>query len=185
MKKTVEEANSRIETLERRNDDNESRITKLEGLVHQQQGEIRQLRRFNNDRERHSRSWNLVWRTNVAETPGEDTSAVVRGQLFAKVPAVKEQDLDIDVSHRIGPKRPDAVRPIIIRLVRKSDVWFLLSQKRSFSKAGAGLLFQDLTKEDRDTKAKYQTEINQLVEQGKKARFQNGTWIVNSKPYPG
>ena len=172
LRDEVRQSNRRIEVLEERSDRQDARISSLEKAV-------ANLQVSTNDRERHSRSWNFVWRTDIKEAPGEDVEDIVRKKLFASVDAVQEMNPEIDVAHRIGRRIPGQPRQIIVRLVRKRDVWTVLDHHRDFRAAGMGPVFQDSTRLDREERKKHLETMKQLSLQGKKTRFRNGRWTVD------
>ena len=168
----------------------ENEITVLKTTVNDQSTELIHLRKEidnlkenGNARERHSRSWNLVWVSREEEKTFEqpdDTENLVMS-FINQVPEIKKRNVQIDVAHRIGKKFNDKPRPIIVRFIKKSDLWFVLKHRKELIRQNKGPIFQDLTKHDRLTKKKYHQEISQLVNGGHQAKFQNGRWIIDGK----
>lgn len=147
--------------------------------------EIQSLKIKNNDRERHSRSWNLVWLTKEEEREeeqAEDTMDLV-DQFLNQVPALKNRNIQLDVAHRVGRRYENRPRPILFRLVSKADVWFILRHKKRLRELNQGLVFEDLTKEDREKKKKYSQLMSVLWRQGHRTRFERGQWVVDGRPF--
>ena len=135
-----------------------------------------------NARERHSRSFNVRIIANIQEQRFEDTEMIVE-KIFEKSGVLKQHprgSIDISIAHRVGPHVENSCRPILVRLTRKRDVWFLLSKKNQFREKGYGV-FADLTVRDLKEKRKYQAVVNALYQKGVRSKFENGFWIVRGK----
>ena len=145
--------------------------------------EIENIKKDANARERHSRSWNLVWLTHDHGKKYEqpDESADLALKFLNKIPEIQTRNVKIDVAHRIGGSVSGKPRPIIVRFLSKADLWFVMKYRKELMKLNEGAIFQDLTKTDRLTKQKYNTEITDLINKGHKAKFTNGHWVVDGK----
>ena len=145
--------------------------------------EITKLQENCNARERHSRSFNVRIINSIPETINENTNALVE-KILEKTGITDNHKVEISIAHRTGPKpmNPKYGRPIIVGLVRKSDVRYLLAKRNDFRQNGF-LLFPDLTEKDRKEKAKHQNVINALFLDGVRSKFENGRWITNKKPF--
>lgn len=174
----LKEAKNEIEELKARLDLQDDHLSELKN-------EIEVLNDHCNERERHSRSWNLIWLTNKQEKSFEtaDETASVVKNFFNQVPEIKNRNVVIDIAHRMGPKKDGKPRKVIVRLASKADVSFVLRYKQQLRSLNQGLIFQDLTKKDRLNKAKHSAEIHEIVKQGNKAKFSNGFWIVNGRRF--
>ena len=185
--KEIRELKSEIQNLKI---DVKNEIQEIKKTLDNRTKEINQLKNENdelkkglNELERHNRSWNLIWINKENETKDENCDEMAR-KFLELLPSVKARGIMVNVSHRIGRPKPDSPRPIIIRLVSKSDVWFILKKKQEYRTLNRGFIFQDLTKIDRAVKQKYSQEISELVNTGQhRARFEKGQWIVDGKPY--
>ena len=178
VRSELEKANTEIKELKELVDGQKSELSELRDAVIDLQDNA-------NDRERHSRSWNLIWLTKEKEKYREQadyTGALVL-KFLNQVPEIKERNIQLDVAHRIGKSQTGKPRSIIFRMVSKADVWFILKYKAKLRNLNQGLIFPDLTKCDRMEKGKYSDHINQLVKLGHKARFDKGYWIVDGKRY--
>ena len=178
IRNDLKDAKNEIEELKAKLDHQNDYLNELKN-------EIDTLSDHCNERERHSRSWNLIWLTNEQEKSKEtadDTASLVKN-FFNQVPEIKNRNVNIDIAHRMGPKKDGKPRKIIIRLVSKADVSFVLRCKQQLRSLNKGLVFQDLTRKDRLTKDKHSAEIHELVKQGNRAKFSNGYWIVNGRRF--
>ena len=136
-----------------------------------------------NARERHSRSWSVRMVNDVKEEKNEDPEKIVR-KIFETIPAAK--NVDFDIVHRVGRKDQGGERPrqFLIRLAKKSDTRMLLSGEIRTQLYRKGYpIFPDLTALDKEKKTREFPEIKKLMDQGKKARFENGFWIVNGRRF--
>ena len=140
----LKEAKNEIEELKARLDLQDKHLNELKN-------EIEVLNDHCNERERHSRSWNLIWLTNKQEKSFEtaDETASVVKNFFNQVPEIKNRNVVIDIAHRMGPKKDGKPRKVIVRLASKADVSFVLRYKQQLRSLNLGLIFQDLTKKDR------------------------------------
>ena len=153
----------------------------LDGIIAEKNKEIKELKENCNDRERHSRSWNVRLVTSVPEKQFEDPEKIAR-ELLESVPEIEERRLDIDIAHRVGKYGTDRPRTILVRLTHKSDTRFLLTRAiRDKLRAKRIALYPDLTRDDQIKKSKYAKEISVLVARGHRARFENGNWIIDSQ----
>ena len=60
-------------------------------------------------------------------------------------------------------------------------MWEILKYKSQLRSLGLGPVFPDLTRVDREAKAKHQHLITRLVGEGHKSRFERGHWILDGK----
>ena len=197
------DTNSQIKLLAQEVQELQTRVLQLQQLLDQQQAivaeqnqtisqqnktlaslanKVERLEEENNERERHSRSWNLVWVNSKKEERNEDCEKMVLDYI-EQIPELKERHIMIDVAHRIG-RWSDRPRSIIFRLVRKRDAWTILKYKNQLRMTNNGLVFQDLTHKDREAKNLHAQAIRKLVmDTGKKCRFTAGKWYVGNQPY--
>ena len=135
------------------------------------------------DKERHSRSWNIIIPTKEKEERGEDAEGMVR-EILGRVKEVDQRKIEFDIVHRVGGRHPGKERPFLARMLKKSDTRFLLSGdiRRKFRDLGVAIL-ADLPYADRMEKKKYQAEINKLCQGGARAKFERGKWFVNGQRF--
>ena len=197
MRKDLDEMNLKIEELEREKKEQKKRIEDLTNRVDElemwrdgkneddlaRDREMINLQDNCNARERHSRSFNVRIVNSIPETINENTQVVVEN-ILQKTGIAFDHNVEISIAHRTGPRpiNPKHGRPIIVGLVRKSDVRYLLTKRNAFRQNGF-LLFPDMTEKDRKEKAKYQAAINALYNEGVKSKFENGRWITDKKPF--
>ena len=149
--------------------DNDKRISELEDKV--------------NDAERYQRCWNLRL-YGLPEQEGEDVKQRVMDICRASAPELRNfLHLHIDVSHGVGRRTEDKVRPVITRFTSRATremVWksaknvdYLTSRKIRFG--------QDLTSRDKKTRNKLWPHIETARKEGKKAFFMGAKAIIDGK----
>ena len=105
--------------------------------------------------ERHSRSSNLRV-GNIEETTNEDCKAKV----LAAFSQMDVGAIDIENCHRVGEKKDQKTRFIIVRFVRRIERREVLSKRKNFFEKGFPL-YEDLPKQDLDLKKKFSKEIEE------------------------
>lgn len=149
--------------------DHEKRISELEDKV--------------NDAERYQRCWNLRLH-GLPEQEGEDIKQQVEEICWAVAPGLENLlHLHIDVSHRVGRRSEDRIRPIITRLTSRATremVWknaknadYLTSRKIRFG--------EDLTSRDKETRNKLWPHIEAARKEGKMAFFRGAKAKIDGK----
>lgn len=133
--------------------------------------------------ERYKRRWNL--RINgMKEKPEEDPRGEVIG-LFAEIAPHLFQKLDdfVDTVHRIGKKEPGKPRQMIVQFTMwkyRDEFW--KSTKNSSVCRERGVRFtEDLTREDRLTRAELWPLIDQARKAGKKAYYRGPFGYIEGK----
>lgn len=139
--------------------DHEKRISELEDKV--------------NDTERYQRRWNLRLH-GLPEQEGEDVKQRVVDICRAIVPELGDPlHFHIVVTHRVGRRSEDKVRPIIIRFTSratKETIW--KNAKSADNLTARKIRFgEDLTSRDQETRNKLWPHIEAARKEGKKAFF--------------
>lgn len=164
--KDVKAVISYIKTM---GEDLQKRITELEDKL--------------NDTERYQRRWNLRL-YGLAEQEGEDVKSRVVEICRSVIPENEEAcQQHIDVSHRVGRKSVEKIRPVIIRFVARSTrdlIWknargseYLKSRKLRFG--------EDLTTKDKEARNKLWPQIDAALKEGKRAFYLGTKAIINGK----
>ncbi|KAK7880960.1 hypothetical protein WMY93_032414 [Mugilogobius chulae] len=123
--------------------------------------------------ESYSRRWNLILR-GLEEKDQQD----VRGEAIRVLQRVLPQSRDllpdvVDTVHRLGPRRPDTTRGIIIQFARRhvrDEIWHA-AKNSTFLKINDLKLAEDLTAEDREKRRL----LWPLVEKARKDAFFRGS----------
>ncbi|XDV25920.1 hypothetical protein PO909_029746 [Leuciscus waleckii] len=158
-----------ISNMKTMGEDHQKRITELEDKL--------------NDTERYQRRWNLRL-YGLAEQEGEDVKIRVVEICRSVIPENEEAcQQHIDVSHRVGRKSVEKIRPVIIRFVARSTrdlIWknasgpeYLKSRKLRFG--------EDLTTKDKEARNKLWPQIDAARKEGKRAFYVGAKAIIDGK----
>ena len=179
----------KLEALEQKERDRQQFITDLTGRVKslEKAKEDKELDvKADRDRilnlERHSRSRNLRFGIkDIKETDKEDTTKILNDNLAKHGIKVK-----IENSHRVGPKDPNGVkqRQIIAALLERPDRFKVISKRADLFRAGIAV-YDDLCAHDFAIKKKYSDQMKTFFQEGKRVKFQRGSWYVNGKLFVG
>lgn len=167
--KEIQDMKRDVTTVKKVTTDHDKRISELEDKV--------------NDAERYHRRWNLRL-YGLPEQEGEDVKQRVMHICRAIAPELGNLlHLHIDVSHRVGRRTEDKVRPVITRFTSRATremVWkraknadYLTSRKIRFG--------EDLTSRDKETRNKLWPHIETARKEGKKAFFRGAKAIIDGK----
>ena len=125
------------------------------------------------DLERHSRSSN-VRIGGIGETPNEDCKAKVT----AVFEGVDLDNIDIENCHRVGEKKADQTRYMIVRFVRRTQRRDVLAKRKDLFDSGHPI-YEDLPYKDLVVKKKFKKEIDAHFKNKDKVYFSRGAWYVN------
>lgn len=155
------EANRKIDAQDTKVDCLEKRVVKCE------QGNL--------ELERHSRSSN-VRIGGIEETKDENCS----DKVLSLLEGMGLGHVDIENCHRVGEKKQGKTRYMIVRFVRRLQRREVIAKRKVFFDNNFPL-YEDLPKQDLDTKQKFKAEIDDLYSKDNKCYFSRGAWYVNGK----
>lgn len=142
-----------------------------------QEGRIAKLEEKVNEMERYHRRWNLRL-YGLEEKEGENVKERVIEICKAVVKSNNGEDLQfhVDVSHRIGKKKPDKTRAVITRFTLRStrDLVWKSAKGSDFLKANKLKFGEDLTSKDKEARNQLWPQIDRARKEGKKAFYVNG-----------
>ena len=179
----------KVEALEEKERDRQRALTDLTGRVKKleksKESAILDVR-ADRDRilnlERHSRSRNLRFAIKaVKESDREDTTKILNENLAKHGINVK-----IENSHRVGPRDPTGVkeRQIIAAFLERPDRYKVISKRGVLFKAGIAV-YDDLCAHDFAIKKKYSAQMKTFFQEGKRVKFQRGSWYVDGQLFVG
>lgn len=165
----LKDVKSDISNMKTTSEDHQKRITELEDKL--------------NETERYQRRWNLRL-YGLGEEEGEDVKARVVQICRSVIPDNEDAcQQHIDVSHRVGRKNAEKIRPVIIRFVARSTrdlIWknakgseYLKSRKLRFG--------EDLTTKDKEARNKLWPQIDAARKEGKRAFYVGAKAIIDGK----
>lgn len=145
----------KLESFQSQLDAKDSRIDQLEGELNSCRSELATAKNALGNLEQYSRRETLRIQTDVEETDDENTDQIVlnlAGELGAHL-----TEADISRSHRVGPKTPKKIRPIIVKFAtyRARDKLFNVRKN-----ASGTFISEELTKQRNDLFFKARQERN-------------------------
>lgn len=160
----LQDTTEKVEKIEKKTTEHETRIETLEDKV--------------NDQERQQRRQNLrLYR--LREEEGENILKIVTD--ICRRVASQEDGRLVDVCHRVGPKKAGRTRPVIIKFLSRAErdaVW--RNGKDSEFLKDRGLNFgEDLTSKDRETRIALWPRIDEARKRGQKAFFVGARAFIN------
>ncbi|KAL7375436.1 hypothetical protein ABVT39_017221 [Epinephelus coioides] len=160
----LQDTTEKVEKIEKKTTEHETRIEALEDKV--------------NDQKRQQRRQNLrLYR--LREEEGENILKIVTD--ICRRVASQEDGRLVDVCHRVGPKKAGRTRPVIIKFLSRAErdaVW--RNGKDSEFLKDRGLNFgEDLTSKDRETRIALWPRIDEARKRGQKAFFVGARAFIN------
>lgn len=149
--------------------DHQKRITELEDKL--------------NETERYQRRWNLRL-YGLAEQEGEDVKARVVEICRSVIPENEETcQQHIDVSHRVGRKSAEKIRPVIIRFVARStrDLIWKNARGSEYLQVRKLRFGEDLTTKDKEARNKLWPQIDAARKEGKRAFYVGAKAKIDGK----
>ncbi|KAK7878707.1 hypothetical protein WMY93_030946 [Mugilogobius chulae] len=131
--------------------------------------------------ESYSRRWNLILR-GLEEKDQQD----VRGEAIRVLQRVLPEARDllpdvVDTVHRLGPRRPDTTRGVIIQFARRQlrDAIWRAAKNSMFLKTNNMKLAEDLTAEDREKRRRLWPLVENARKENKVAFFRGSRAFVD------
>lgn len=87
---------------------------------------------------------------------------------------------EIDIMYRLGPKRTEKTRPVIVKFTTQRKVLELLSNRKNLKNTRI-YINEDMTKEKAEERKKLVAEMKKYREAGKHAIIKNGKLIIEGK----
>lgn len=137
--------------------------------------------------ERYSRRWSVRVK-GIPEERGNQTENCIqklveymdRQQIVNQLPSL-DLGKEIEIAHRVGPKREGVPRQIIARFNNRSVRDRVLRAARGKGRDGGTDIFEDLCKTDYQMKKAAVPQIRKAYSEGKRARFQRGKLIIDGQ----
>lgn len=121
----------------------------------------------------------LVHGINEAIKGRDDLENFILDLLNIKM-SVKTTLAEIDTIYRLGPKKEDKTRPVIIKFISTRKVFEILAQLKTLRNTDI-YITEDLTKEEQEVRKKLVIEMKKHREQGKLAIIRNNKLLIKEK----
>ncbi|KAK7938260.1 hypothetical protein WMY93_001586 [Mugilogobius chulae] len=131
--------------------------------------------------ESYSRRWNLILR-GLEEKDQQDVRGEAIRVLQRVLPEARDQLPDVvDTVHRLGPRRLDTTRGVIIQFARRQlrDAIWRAAKNSTFLKANNMKLAEDLTAEDREKRRRLWPLVENARKENKVAFFRGSRAFVD------
>ncbi|GAA6095025.1 uncharacterized protein si:ch211-196c10.15 [Tachysurus ichikawai] len=159
------------------------KIVQLEKEIKELRVENVSLKESFDEMQRYSRRWNLKLQ-GIPERDGEDVRGVTIDVLKKMVPSIQNKlDDVVDVVHRLGLRRSDAPRNIIMRFTRhtyRDMVWRAAKDSR-YLKENKLRIKEALIRQDIEARAKLWPLAKKAREEGKKVSWKGPHSFVAGK----
>lgn len=170
-----------METVCRQMSEVKGKVSQLELSLEEEKKHVNMLELRITEMERYSRRWNLKLHGVAERVEDKGVRKEVIRICQALLPSDAERLPDvIDTVHRVGVKKPNATRGIIIQFssrVHRAAVW-AAAKNSSYLKENGLRFAEDLCKADRESRMKFWPLVSEARKAGKIAYFVGGRAFI-------